>query len=170
MTGMYVVYTCRNYDPYYIIYVMYILFFCVCMYTCAYVSSIMYNIVLCHVYRYIRLRGETEPISELIKQQKSTQQQQQQYTQSQQGTNLGTNIHDNTHINSNVNSNQVSTSSSAVSPVYNVTVKDMITSSLQQVRASSISHFTTPLTFHSTILHHLISLYYTVSPLYNNRI
>ena len=107
----------------------------------------MYNIVLCHVYvyRYIRLRGETEPISELIKQQQSNQQQQQQYTQSQQGTNPCTNIHENTHINSNNISNQISTTSSAVSPVYNVTVKDMITSSLQQVRSIKVSNLTTPL-------------------------
>ena len=125
-------------------------------------------VIFGYTYRYIRLRGETEPISELIKQQQSTQQQQQQYTQSQQGTS----INDNTHINNNNNnnnSNQMSTTSSALSPVYNVTVKDMITSSLQQVRASSISHFTTPLT---SILQYYTILFppYTVSPLYNNRI
>ena len=35
MIGMYVVYTCHNYDPYYIIYVMYILFFVyVCIHVC----------------------------------------------------------------------------------------------------------------------------------------
>ena len=46
-----------------------------------------------YIYRYIRLRGETEPISELIKQQQCTQQQQQQYTHSQQGTSVNGNTH-----------------------------------------------------------------------------